>query len=338
MQEVLLMNEEKLVILEELLEESLQDKKKTQVKIEKNLNRISEIDSFLDSIRNHEESDFKVFSPRTSESLHKDEISKVTEEKISLNNSNDSYFKELNKIDNRIEKLSFLIRENKKTDDNMHLAFLDIQEKERSRIAKELHDSSLQNLAHLIHNIELASLFIDQDPVRAKLELASCSQSLKQIINEIRDTVFNLRPMSFDDLGFKQCIENLIDNLKRQYKDYEIDYDVDEISYDNIDSARKDVFILFLATVYRVIQEAMMNSVKHSNGSKLELSVKKDSEKLLIEVIDNGKGFSIDIDNSDNNHFGISIMRERVCLLGGKFEINSKLEQGTKIFINVPLP
>lgn len=332
------MNEEKLVILEELLEESLQDKKKTQVKIEKNLNRISEIDSFLDSIRNHEESDFKVFSPRTSESLHKDEISKVNEEKIILNNSNDSYFKELNKIDDRIEKLSFLIRENKKTDDNMHLAFLDIQEKERSRIAKELHDSSLQNLAHLIHNIELASLFIDQDPVRAKLELASCSQSLKQIINEIRDTVFNLRPMSFDDLGFKQCIENLIDNLKRQYKDYEIDYDVDEISYDNIDSARKDVFILFLATVYRVIQEAMMNSVKHSNGSKLELSVKKDSEKLLIEVIDNGKGFSIDIDNSDNNHFGISIMRERVCLLGGKFEINSKLEQGTKIFINVPLP
>ncbi len=326
------MRDNRTKILQEILEESLLEKKKTDDELKKNLNRIKEIDSFLDSIKNGEEADFKIFSPRTAESIHREKIEEVTEERKLLENSNDSYYKDLGKIESRIEKISFLI-ENR--DVNKRLSILNIQEKERSRIARELHDSSLQNLAHLVHSIELGTLFIDQDPIRAKLELASCSENLKQVINEIRDTVFNLRPMSFDDLGFKQCIENLVDNLKKQYKNFTFFYDVDDVSEKYKKSENKDTFNLLLVTIYRVIQEAMINAVKHSGGNKLELTVKDENNELVVKVIDNGKGFSLE--ESDDKHFGISIMRERILLLGGQFEITSKPEQGTRVYITVPL-
>ena len=75
------MKEDKLSILEELLDESLQEKKGIDDVIQKNLNRIAEIDSFINSIKNNEETDFKVFSPRSAESIHREELAKVEEEK-----------------------------------------------------------------------------------------------------------------------------------------------------------------------------------------------------------------------------------------------------------------
>ena len=325
------MKEDHLSILEELLDESIQDKEVINEKIKLNLNRISEIDSFLNSIKESEETDFKFFSPRSAESIHRDEIAKAKEEKSDLFISNDSYFNKLERTENRIEKISSLISEGKSRDENMQIMILNIQEKERSRIAKELHDSSLQNLAHMIHSLELSSLFIDQDPVRAKLELATCSEDLKKIINEIRDTIFNLRPMSFDDLGFKQCIENLIDNLKKQYKQFTYVYDIEDISDAFI---KKETRNLFLVTIYRIIQEAMINAVKHSEGDRVELSIKRNNNVLDVKIIDNGKGF--DPEEFSDKHFGISIMSERILLLGGSFQVNSEPGQGTRIYITVP--
>lgn len=333
------MKEDKLKILQELYDDSLQKKKTINDELQNNLNRIKEIDTYIKSIRESEEFDYKVFSPRSAENIFKDRIAENESEKIKLENENSNYYQELEKLEKQINDLAFLIKDNNDIDKNMHFTILDIQERERIRISRELHDSSLQNLAHLVHLIELSSMFIDQDPIRAKLELASCSKNLKQIINEIRDTIFNLRPMSFDDLGFKNCIENFIDNLKKQYSNSEIVYDVDDILTESDDPKEKELFTLYLVTIYRVIQEAMINSMKHSEADKLELSVKKDEQKLIIHIIDNGKGFVVDdiINAKDNKHFGILIMRERIFLLNGKIEINSKPGYGTNIFISVPI-
>ena len=101
---------------------------------------------------------------------------------------------------------------------NQRLQILDIQEKERQRIARDLHDSSLQNLSHLLHNVELSSLYVDEDPVKAKLELAVVNSRLKSIIQEIRDTIFDLRPMTFDDLGLKEAFERLVYKLRESSK------------------------------------------------------------------------------------------------------------------------
>ncbi len=217
------------------------------------------------------------------------------------------------------------------------LLVLNVQEKERSRIARELHDSSLQNLTHLIHVLELSSMYMDEDPIRAKLELESCTQSLKQIIHDIRDTIFNLRPMTFDDLGFKQCMKNEIDSLKLQCKDCEILYEVDDIVFPKDDN-NEEICSLFLVTLYRVIQEALMNSIKHSSASTIMLSVKEKENELFAEIKDNGKGFCKEaaLQNSDK-HFGISIMNERISLLDGEMNVTTD-SNGTIIKIRVPKP
>ena len=326
------MNDDQLKTLDELLKDRLQEKKKIEKELSKNLNRIKEIDTFLDSMT--EASDFKVFSPRTAESLHREEIKEVREEKDKLEIDNDSYYKKIGKIEGDIERISFLIEEHKKTKGNLHLIILDMQEKERGRIARELHDSSIQNLTHLIHGLELSSLYIDKDPIQAKLELESCSQTLKRAIDEIRDTVFDLRPMSFDDLGFNQCIENLIDTLKTQNPEFTFISDVD-IFDTKVEKDQKN-YQLFLVSVYRIVHEALLNAVKHSKGSKVELSIKKTDDHLVIKVIDNGKGFVKEDGCPADKHFGISVMQERVFLLGGIFEINSNVGEGTRIFISFP--
>ena len=75
---------------------------------------------------------------------------------------------------------------------------VEMLETERKRIVSELHDTSLQNITHFVHMIELASLYIDKDPVRAKMELNSVSKGLHNVIEDIRSTIFNLRPMTLD--------------------------------------------------------------------------------------------------------------------------------------------
>lgn len=216
------------------------------------------------------------------------------------------------------------------------LSVLDVQEKERSRIARELHDSSLQNLTHLIHELELSSMYMDDDIIRAKLELEACTQSLRKIIGDIRDTIFNLRPMTFDDLGFQQCIKNEIEDLKLKYPECQIIYDVDDIILPD-EKEERDIASLFLVTLYRVIQEAIMNSIKHAKANIISLSVKETKNDLFIEIKDDGKGFCKDeVLNNNDKHFGISIMKERVSLLDGKMDIVTDFNSGTIITIEVP--
>ena len=91
--------------------------------------------------------------------------------------------------------------------ENNILSILDVREIERQRIAKDLHDISLQNLSHLIHKIELSSIYVDKDPIKAKLELATVEKELRKIINEMRTVIYNMYPVTLEDLGLKITIE-----------------------------------------------------------------------------------------------------------------------------------
>lgn len=212
---------------------------------------------------------------------------------------------------------------------NKHLQILDIQEKERHRIARELHDTSLQNLTHLTHKIELSSLYIDEDPIRAKLELEIINKKLRSVIKEIRNTIFDLHPMTFDDLGLKESFERLVEKFSETSK-ISIDYNIENINCNNS---------LILMTIFRIVEECLNNAIKHSRGTKIFFEIKKnDDDNCLIIVSDNGISFdSNDVSFSKDNHFGLSILKERVELLFGTMEIDSKPDFGTTIKIIVPL-
>lgn len=222
------------------------------------------------------------------------------------------------------------IKENHRGDIfNKRLQILDIQEKERHRIARDLHDTTLQNLSHLVHNIELSSLYIDKDPIRARLELEVVNKKLKSVIQEMRNIIFDLRPMTFDDFGIKESFERLVDKLKETSK-ISIDYNIDNINCNNS---------LILMTIFRIVEECLNNTIKHSGGSKIFFEIKKDdNDNCIIVVSDNGVSFdSKNISSSKDGHFGLCILEERVKLLSGTMQIDSKPEHGTTIKILVPL-
>lgn len=199
-----------------------------------------------------------------------------------------------------------------------------VQEDERQRIARDLHDASLQTLTHMVHQLELCELYIDKDISKAKLELISTRQNLKTVIEEIRHIIFDLHPMSFDDLGLKQTFENFFDTLKK-YSSFEFDILIDDI---------KGVNEYFLLSIYRIGRECVMNSIRHSKGSKLTFHCLKFDKYISLFIQDNGVGFTKESVLEKQNHFGLKVIYERVKILNGSIDIQNV--DGTKIEIKLP--
>ena len=290
--------------------------------------KIAEIDSYLNSLLNKEESDLRVFMPRKVEDVYRDVIKQNKQQREKLLSECDTLEKSLCLDESRIEQLNKIL-----SDSSMlhvkQLSILDAQEKERQRIARDLHDTSLQNLTHLIHKVELSSLYIDEDPVKAKLELATVEKGIRKVIEEIRNSIFDLRPMSFDDLGLKETIEKLITVLNQDRK-FRIETDLDEVAITKSDPSTHILFI----SMYRLVQECVQNSIKHSGGNKIIVKLKDCGNMYQINVQDNGIGFDVDEASKKDRHFGLSVIKERVLFLGGKLNIH--VQDGTAIEIEIP--
>ena len=348
------MTDELLKNIKEMYDSFFKEQKEVKEKLNNNLNKLSEIDNYLCALEEKEETDFRVFSPRSASVLYKEEIEKGKEEKKKIEEDNLILYRSIGKMDSRIRTISSILNifestiltdssfSNDETDDDKldvtelgkediigKLRVLDIQEKERQRIARDLHDTSLQNLTHIVHKIEFSSMYIDQDPVKAKLELALVNKNLKSVIQEIRDTIFDMRPMTFDDLGLKESFGRLIDKMKES-SGIDIELEIEEINCHNP---------LILMTIFRIVEECINNAVKHSQATKICLSLKKlNEEKCIIIVSDDGKGFDIEkIVSEKDKHFGLKILQERVELLSASLKIDSKPGSGTLIRVCVPV-
>lgn len=289
--------------------------------------KVQEAECYIGSILQEEAEDFKIFSPRKINNLHKTEINKSEQEKINYLRENDKLFFEKEKLLSKIESLECIMEEESNNENENDLIILKVQENDRRRIARDLHDTSLQNISYLIHKIELSSMFIDQDPLRAKLELSVVNKHLRSVIDEIRSIIFDLRPMPFDDLGLAAAFERLVDVLNEDKK-FEVDMDIEDVSCENN---------IVLVTIYRVVQECMTNIVKHAEATKVILKTKVENSRYYICISDNGKGFVETELEEKNNHFGLSLVQERINMLGGNITINSEIGMGTKIEMYIPL-
>ena len=190
---------------------------------------------------------------------------------------------------------------------------IEMLETERKRIVSELHDTSLQDIAHFVHMMELNSV----------------SKGLHNVIEDIRSTIFNLRPMTFDDLGLKASFERLLDFLNAD-RDYIMDVEIDDVSCETDD--------YFCITLYRVVQECLLNIKKHSQATRVLFHCKKTEQQYEILIQDNGKGFTMEeVEDKANSHFGLALIHEGVVLLNGTIHISSEIGQGTTIDIKIPL-
>lgn len=199
-----------------------------------------------------------------------------------------------------------------------------LQEAERKRIAGELHDTTVQDMICLSQRLELILLYMDQDLVQAKLEIASAREHVKHMICGIRDTIYDLRPLIMDDIGWNAAFERLQDALSDD-TNREIHFDIDAI-----DTSDNETAVL----IYRIVCEGCQNIVKHSNADKIKVSVKNAEKFINVLIDDNGVGMA-DRETVSTNHFGLQLMFERVEALCGQMKIHSD-SAGTSIKIKIP--
>jgi two-component system sensor histidine kinase DegS len=226
------------------------------------------------------------------------------------------------------------ITERKKAEENLRYYLQEItkaQEEERKRIARELHDSSAQNLIALLHQLD--NLLTDKTklPVSEAKALWGFYEQIRDTLQEVRRFSRDLRPSILDDLGLLPALEWVTDDLKSTYW-IEVDLKV-------LGNERR----LFPETellLFRIVQEALRNIAKHAEATMAEVKVKFDEDRIAVTISDNGKGFEPPESLgalTPTGKLGLAGMQERVQLLGGRLKLESKPGKGTKIFVEAPV-
>jgi len=284
-----------------------------------------------------------MFSPLTSEEADDNEIACMDEyedisnqieelgQRLEKQKSICNSFEHLKKFLSECEQKSYLKDTISSIDYSTKL--LETQEMDRNRISRDLHDSTVQSLTSLGHKMEYCSKMVDRDPIKVKLELQSMIDLNKEIINDMREIIYDLRPMSLNNIGLVSTIEAFCLHLRRN--------DNMDVVYRTV-GKEQELSSIIKVTLYRIIQEACNNAVRHSKAKKINVKLSFLEDSIKIDVEDNGIGFDItEVDNrakEDFLHgFGLSTMKERARLLSGSFSIESRPSAGTKIHICVPV-
>lgn len=213
-------------------------------------------------------------------------------------------------------------------------ALVTSQEMERKRMASELHDSVGQELNALSFGIRLA---IDQLRKGALAELGTTLETLsgqvRGTIEETRRIALDLRPAMLDDLGVIGTLSWFFRQVRTLHPCLDLQV--------RIDAEERDVPEALRTPIYRVIQEATSNVVKHSGATEVRVTLHASRKKVELGVTDNGSGFSMSPDLAEgrtaHSSCGLAGMRNRVEFSGGEFAIGSKPAKGTSIKATWPL-
>lgn len=194
-------------------------------------------------------------------------------------------------------------------------------------ISSELHDTSLQTLAYLINQIDIAKLYIDKDTTVAKELLDKSRVELKKVIDELRGTISILRPMQLDDLSFSEALEHLI-------LEYNVKTDIKINSkIEDIDISNKE----YSCSLYKVVSECIVNSIKHSDADNIYIYLRYKDGNLLLQYKDDGIGFNYNLVMKDR-HYGLQILKDRIVSMGGSVEYYSFDDSGRGISIDITIP
>jgi PAS domain S-box-containing protein len=230
----------------------------------------------------------------------------------------------------------------------------EIVNEERGRIARDLHDGLAQNLYFLALKTDLCRKLLDQEPARVHQELRTIKQSLQDSIEDVRSTIFALRPMDLRRLGFWRGTQQFITAFGEQHT-LKIDW--------RVSGNKEDLPSSLEPTLFRLIQESLNNVGKHAGARHVWIDlVLGHSDRVGLTIRDDGQGFVVERGNGANSlsdgsmspgrvsgdglafpdgrrsGLGLIQMRERVGALGGTFEVESQVGRGTTVSAWLPVP
>lgn len=198
------------------------------------------------------------------------------------------------------------------------------QTQERNRLARELHDTLAHTLSSTSVQLEAIKALFDRNPEQAKAMLAQTLINTKNGLSETRRALVDLRSSELEAYGLTQAIRNTVLSAAERggftaefHLDKGLDVLPDEMSH----------------SIYRIVQEALENILRHSNASKAIVSLLSEGNQIKLTIYDNGQGFNPK--KIKKEHLGVRGMRERIEMLGGTFNIHSSEKSGTKISITI---
>lgn len=202
------------------------------------------------------------------------------------------------------------------------------QEDERFRVSRQIHDGPAQTMTNLVLRAEICERLLDMDPARAKVELSGLKSVVNTTLQDTRRFIFDLRPMILDDLGLEPTLRRYVQQFTDKYK---VEVGV------TINGMNGRLPNQLEVAIFRIVQEALTNVSEHAHASHAQITVEVNGDSVAVTVEDDGAGFNTD-DNklSDPKFRGLTTMRQRAEMFGGRISIESALGRGTRIISTLP--
>lgn len=212
------------------------------------------------------------------------------------------------------------------------LRIIRAQEEERLRLAGDIHDGPAQSMSNVVLKAEICERLMDVDLEKVREELQNLKKLVRGCLQDVRKIIYNLRPMSLDDLGLIPTLQRYITTFQEE-SGIAVSFKTNGV-YSDIDS-------VISLTIFRVVQEAINNIKKHAQAQNVAINLDFTGNEVKVYVFDDGKGFNVEdmkVKEDDiNSGFGLASMKERVELLNGRFTINSQPGRGTRLNVAIPL-
>lgn len=198
---------------------------------------------------------------------------------------------------------------------------------ERSRLARDLHDSISQQLFSMTLTAQAARAQLEKNPARSASQLERLQETANAALKEMRALIFQLRPPALTEHGLSAALQQHVDGLQhREGLTIQLQVVGEERNARGIEQA-----------IYRIVQEALNNVVRHAGACKVEVELNLEPEEIRLRITDDGCGFDpLQVKQNGGKHLGLTSMRERAAELNGNLTLDSTPGRGTEIHVVVP--
>jgi signal transduction histidine kinase len=202
--------------------------------------------------------------------------------------------------------------------------------RERTRLAREIHDTLGHYLSILNIQLETIGKLQERDPARAAVEIAEARRVAAQSMQEVRNAVAALRPTSVAALSFAEAVKQLGNEFERNAPETALTLDLET----ELPPLSPDISV----ALYRAVQETLTNIRKHAQAGKVLVRLRYEDGTLDLLVLDNGKGTSHTAPERQGEGFGLVGLRERIELLGGQVSYGPAEQGGYRVTVHIPVP
>jgi len=319
----------------------IEDGDRLEKKVRLSRQRLSQVSKYFDK---YSESEIREVYEKTH--AMQTRLAVLRQEESALRNRRDeierrllSLNKTIERAENLVSKISVILPylhdefrqvndmiKDAKEKQQFSLKIIGAQEDERRKISREIHDGPAQMMANILLRSELIErAFRNGSVVKAIEEIKSIRKMIRSSLYEVRRIIYDLRPMALDDLGLIPTIKRYVTTIG-EYHNMNIEF--------TTISQEKRLNSDYEVALFRLIQESLQNAIKHSEATLIKVKLDISEKSITAVISDNGIGFDPQLKR--DNSFGLIGMRERVEMLEGILKINSAINKGTQVYINVP--